>query len=154
MSQMISVVFIALIFLPPTFKDKPPKNGLILQTGGVMSTWSAYVVDFDSATMRFYETDGHRIDAHNDPEKRKLAGTRKLDPKIISNIRALANQAIADHYFSSDQTYDFDIRLEVSKNGKITETQTGGPADEKQRISSLLILLREQFAICEHTAPN
>ena len=142
MSRMISVVFIALIILSPSFKHKPPKNGLIVQTGGVVSPWRAYVVDFDSGTIRFYKADGN-----NGPEMRKLAGSRKLDPKIISDIRALADQAIAANYSSPEGfDADFEARLEVSKHGKITETNTFGPVfDEKQPISSLLNLLSEQF---------
>ena len=142
MSRMISVVFMALIILSPSFKHKLPKNGLIVQTGGVVSTWTAYVVDFDSGTIRFYKADWNK-----DPEMRKLAGSRKLDPKIISDIRALADQAIAANYVSPEGSdVDFSESLEVSKHGKITVTNTFGPVvDEKQPISSLLNLLSEQF---------
>jgi hypothetical protein len=138
---MIPVVFLALVLLPPTFKDKPPKNGLILQIGGFMSSWGAYVVDFDSGTIRFYQNGMNKP-----PKMRKFAGSRKLDSKIISDIGALADQAIAANYMSAVPTDDMDVRLEVSKNGKITETQPGGPiVDEKQSLSLLLNLLSKQF---------
>jgi hypothetical protein len=144
MSRMIlaiALLFLYVSYISPTFKDKPPRNGLILQTGGVVSPWSAYVVDFDSGTTSFYQTG-----AHNGQKMRKFAGSRKLDPKIISDVRALADQAIAAHYSSSEVTADVDTRLEVSKDGKITETNTFGPVlDVKQPISSLQNLLSKQF---------
>lgn len=142
MSRMISVVFIALIILSSGFKHKPPKNGLILQIGGVVSPWRAYVVDFDSGTIRFYKADWNK-----GPETGKLAGSRKLDPKIISDIRTLADQAIAADYSSPEgPSADFNASLGVSKQGKITVTNTFGPViDKKQPISSLLNLLIEQF---------
>ena len=142
MSRMTSVVFIVLVILSQNFKHKPPTNGLIVQTGGVVSPWRAYVVDFDSGTIRFY-----KADVNKGQETRKLAGSRKADPKIISDIRALADQAIAANYSSPEgPSADFNASLEVSKDGKITGTNTFGPVvDKKQPISLLLNLLSEQF---------
>jgi len=144
MSRMLPVVFIALMLLPPTFKNKLPRNGLIMQVYGIVTPSTAYVVDFDSRTIRLYQSG-----MDTPPKMRKFVGSRKLDPKIISDIRALADQVIADNCPSPcpPPDMDFSAFLEVSKHGKITEIDPfGSVLDEKQPISVWLNLLSGQFS--------
>src|SRR3989338_10091761 len=107
---LILLVMLGTIAMNKKTKEKytasPPKNGIIFQGGGFMSSWYAYVVDFDSFISTKYQGDD-----------RLLVVRKNLKQDEVDQIKLASKHAIIENKYNLPPNADVNFRLDLSIEG-------------------------------------
>ncbi len=115
--------------VPEPFTYIPPTNGVTFQSGGMMSPWYAYVVDFDHLMLSRYEG-----------TEKTLLSKSSIKRDETSQIIQLVKQAIAENKGNFPPNPDVDFKLDLSLDGTISSTETYGPIEEGWALEKLLLI--------------
>lgn len=132
---MLALVLLFFFFMDrrnkEVFIEIPPRNGIIFQSGGFVSSWYAYVVDFDSLIITQYQG-----------ANKTLVTKKGLKQDEVDQILEFSKKAIEEDKTNfPDITADVDFRLDLSIDNNIKTTQTLGPLPDEGAIRSLFDLL-------------
>jgi len=116
-----------------------PKNGIYFQKGGFLNNWEGRVVDFDSSTVKIYQSSENK-DSQGQPV-RKFILESKLSSDEISRIDSIARKSLEENFINKDLNADVNFVLQYYKDSQVNQTETYGPLPDSGAIAELVELI-------------